>query len=692
MSVDGGCFMPSPITAAVDRDAPLPRWDQRVPPPYAAGAFGDIADADPADGWTLFWQARARMAIDEFDAVPMFEKAYAAFVAAGDAVACGLTARTAVVAIYNSAATFAGLDTWLSRTDWGVPPPADLHDPSARAWWLAGELARVYAHAATEYTSPATLAIRDALLDLVSAPLDADANLIAACALLELAEFEDDGRIFDLLCAGVSPLLEGGVGSPLFRGRSWHRIGRCAQSVGAYRGRGAPLIDPNLAEARALELAEQHGLAHLCSNVLVARCLYAHVRGDEATADRALLDLGRATDFRRPLEAAWYYYLRGQAAARHEDVTQALLYFGQAVESADSAALPISAQQNFVIGHATALAHTGRWQEAAERFDRLISEQSGRDRDITECRRAIVDFHRACAETPERAPAMRHDILALARDARWRLVGLLTPRSTARFLADALRDGQFQEFVTQVVAQRRLPAEPDFPRNWPWQIRIESLGGFRIEVDGAAVSFGARPQRKPLELLMLLAALGPQPVPTPVLIDALWPAADGDKARNSLDMAVLRLRRILGHEEALRVEGGCLLLDRARVWVDAWAFQEDEASPYAGTFLDGEAGHDAVAAQRERLEVLLVDRTRRHGAALEAAGRPADALSLYEDALRHSALAEALHRGVIRCHLALGEPAAALLAFQRCEDRLAQRLGVRPAPATQDLVRALRGP
>jgi len=175
------------------------------------------------------------------------------------------------------------------------------------------------------------------------------------------------------------------------------------------------------------------------------------------------------------------------------------------------------------------------------------------------------------------------------------------------------------------------------------------------------------------------------------VMDALWPDADGDKAKSSLDMAVLRLRRLLRHDDALRVEGAQLSLDRTRVWVDAWAFPEDVSAQYGGNFLAGESGSEFVDATRERLGRLFVQRVLGRGEALEASGVHVDALALYESALQHDGLAEALHRGVIRCHLALGETSSAVRAFRRCRDRLARGLGIAPAPATVALVSPLGG-
>jgi two-component SAPR family response regulator len=97
----------------------------------------------------------------------------------------------------------------------------------------------------------------------------------------------------------------------------------------------------------------------------------------------------------------------------------------------------------------------------------------------------------------------------------------------------------------------------------------------------------------------------------------------------------------------------------------------------------------AWAAAREALHGLYLRRCHGQGAALERQGHWAEALALYRAALEQDALDENLHRGAIRCHLALGEPAAAQRAFAFCRERLQAGLGVRPAPATAALVAAL---
>jgi DNA-binding SARP family transcriptional activator len=66
------------------------------------------------------------------------------------------------------------------------------------------------------------------------------------------------------------------------------------------------------------------------------------------------------------------------------------------------------------------------------------------------------------------------------------------------------------------------------------QIRITALGGFSLTIDGVPYTSGVKPQRKPLDLLKVLLVCNGSGSGVMDLADKLWPDADGDTARNSL--------------------------------------------------------------------------------------------------------------------------------------------------------------
>jgi len=71
--------------------------------------------------------------------------------------------------------------------------------------------------------------------------------------------------------------------------------------------------------------------------------------------------------------------------------------------------------------------------------------------------------------------------------------------------------------------------------------RLRTLGGLTLERDGAPYS-GPATQRRRLALLALLAAAD-SAVSRDRLMAHLWPEADPERARHSLDDALSALRR-----------------------------------------------------------------------------------------------------------------------------------------------------
>jgi len=189
--------------------------------------------------------------------------------------------------------------------------------------------------------------------------------------------------------------------------------------------------------------------------------------------------------------------------------------------------------------------------------------------------------------------------------------------------------------------------------------------------------------------LKLLVARGPGAIDMATVFDALWPDAEGAEARGAFDMAVLRLRKLLGRDDALRLDGGRVGFDPACVWVDAFAFQQGAIDNYPGPLFGDDVVAPWWAGARERLHQRFLRRTQDRGAALEQREDFEQALALYEAALAQDSLAENLYRGAIRCHLAAGRAADALRVFRRCRDQLSIVLGVAPSAATADLVASI---
>lgn len=167
------------------------------------------------------------------------------------------------------------------------------------------------------------------------------------------------------------------------------------------------------------------------------------------------------------------------------------------------------------------------------------------------------------------------EALALGKEIGLYHIMIESRPNVARLCAVALEHGIEVNYVTTYIRKRDLT--PDTPpitvEQWSWPIKVFTLGHFSIFKDGSPIRFSTKAQKKPLELVKVLIALGGRSVSKAHLSDALWPDAEGDKADRALTTSIHRLRRLLGDDRAVQVQSGKLELDPFCCWVDCWAFE-----------------------------------------------------------------------------------------------------------------------
>ena len=165
----------------------------------------------------------------------------------------------------------------------------------------------------------------------------------------------------------------------------------------------------------------------------------------------------------------------------------------------------------------------------------------------------------------------------------------------------------------------------------------------------------------------------------------LWPDKDADAARNSLRQRLFQLRKSLGVEV---VVGSATLALAEGVTHDL----ED-----ADSVLGQAAGEDIAAG--EFAQWLERQRTWRRGRLRSSLAELADMAEQardWDDALTHARellalepLSEAAHRRLMRLHYLRGDRAAALLAFDDCEQVLKNEVGATPDMQTLALLRQI---
>jgi len=395
-------------------------------------------------------------------------------------------------------------------------------------------------------------------------------------------------------------------------------------------------------------------------------------------------------------------------------------------------ALELAAKTGFEIAEAQAyfaLAHLLRLSGEGERGRELLvrCRRVGRrmGSTIVEYMSLLSEATFAFAENREKAGrASLKSALALGRANGyvyfcWWHASLLTP-----LCLKALEVGIETEYVKGLIHTCRLIPEspPVHLEHWPWPIRIYTLGRFELVRDGQSVRFPGKTQKKPLELLKVLIALGGEDVAETLINDALWPDADGDLAHRSFEITLHRLRKLTG-AEALQLRNGQLSLHAGQCWTDAWAFErlfadgmenpsrrvdlgarrnpqprmsprllEKAAALYQGHFLPADSLETWALSMRERLRNKFLRLVLAQGMAWEQTREFSKAADCYRQGLEVDPLAEELYQRLMICQVQLGQQAEAAQAYHRCKTMLMKSLGLAPSSKTADIYTALRLP
>lgn len=301
----------------------------------------------------------------------------------------------------------------------------------------------------------------------------------------------------------------------------------------------------------------------------------------------------------------------------------------------------------------------------------------------------------------------------------------------ARLCLAALKAGIEVDFVKMLIKKRSLRPDkaPIDCENWPYEVKIFTLGRFLVEKDGMPIRSMKKAQHKPLELVKALISFGGQEVSEDKLADTLWPEAEGDAAHQAFDTTLHRLRRLLGHENALVLKEGKLSLSPFHCSVDAWVLEDlmdkidhqirehpagwfvrkesrqtakaarQEAQSdtdgkimalyervlalYKGRFLQNEASLTWAIPLRDRLHTRLIRQLLWLGRYHEQSGDWNRAVDFYLQVLEIDNVVEGFYQKLMICYQALGYHAEAVSVYQRCKETLFSVLGIKPSSETE---------
>ncbi|TDC12563.1 tetratricopeptide repeat protein [Streptomyces sp. 8K308] len=236
-------------------------------------------------------------------------------------------------------------------------------------------------------------------------------------------------------------------------------------------------------------------------------------------------------------------------------------------------------------------------------------------------------------------------------------------------------------------------------------MRFQVLGELAIRRDGRQEALGGRLERS---LLAVLLARAGRPVPTDVLIDALWGDQPDPRGGQRLQLQVHRLRRKLGEPDRLalgpagyrlRVEPGELDAERFESAVEeglAIAAREDprgaveslrgalglwRGAPFTGVDLPllDDWVHRLVERRLVALETLYESEL--------TLGRHAEIVAELLTQVREHPMRERFHALLMTALARAGRQADALAAYRAVRETLMRELGVEPGPELRELER-----
>jgi DNA-binding SARP family transcriptional activator len=229
-------------------------------------------------------------------------------------------------------------------------------------------------------------------------------------------------------------------------------------------------------------------------------------------------------------------------------------------------------------------------------------------------------------------------------------------------------------------------------------LRIGVLGRLSLERDGQPLS---PPVGRPARLVLGWLALHPGVHSRAAVAAELWPDVLDESARGSLRVALVDLRRALGDtaEIALMASRDQIgLIDSSALEVDARRFtvmveagmRSEALRLWRGELLEGLDAGDWLVELRDEYR----DRRSRALAALaeEAAARGQidEAVRLARERVSVEPFSEEATRELMRRLTAVGDRAAALLAYARLTERLRSELRTAPSAPTRALAQAVR--
>lgn len=474
---------------------------------------------------------------------------------------------------------------------------------------------------------------------------------------------------------------------------------------------------------RGLQLSEETGI-HFWDVMIIAQGVYGALSMEAyPVAQKYLKKMKRALSPQRHLDAANYHYLSAWADLLLHNEAKALRHAQASVKAATKTHSPFPqalaymalAQTLFEQGAASdAFTALHQAQSFSQQFNSLHSEYH--------VQLLTAYFHFKLNQENIAQQALQ-TVCTLGKQHRYYNMAWWRPDMMSYLCVKALKVKSNSDYAQELIRRRQLAAvdEAIYREDWPWDIRIYALGQFSVVKQGQPLQFATKAQRRPLELLKVIVALGAQNVAESNITAILWPSAEGDTAHCNFDTTLYRLRKLLGHYKIVNLQDGRLSLDYRYCWCDVWAFErameelgrslkgsrqtgdktvdslgnidslgDTAISLYKGAFLGPDCDQAWSLPTHERLRSKFLRQINQLGFYWEQQSAWQKAIDCYLQGIEVDNLAEVFYQKLMGCYLRLGRRAEGIAVYVRCAKMLKAVLEVPPNAETHALLQRLK--
>ncbi len=644
--------------------------------------------------WLAYWLGVALTQVDPAKARVRHEATYAAFAAIGDREGQARSAAGVLDALSTQFLDMHATRPWIDRLSALVMTGLEFQSPDDELRVLSSLLGP------GGQTSPKLEVLSlvcDRVFALVAHCGSADLAVRASEALLNFGRMTGRTEVCMAAERLVLKLATAAGVSAMSAACALNHVGYWQYSRNAYREALATYHG-------AFAIARANGLAERQFSIRANQGFLEWRMRDHAAVQATLGVLRDLYPVRPPHFESLYRILEAEVAFGEGRVKEAIALAMLAIALVETCGVQSSAIAYRII-LIDWLLHDDDRPEAVKQLD--IVDGLIEYGQISECYRPVLHVYRffLCRSTGDSVGAREHAIRALSDGREYGIRVYMRWAETAmpHLCSYAIEHGIHADFARQLIEAFELsPPTPD-AEYWSWAVRLRALGTFDLSVRDEPAHFTRKAPRRLLQLLEALVAFGGTDVPAQRLVDAVWPDEEGDGGAHSLQVALTRLRKLLGQTDAVQVQDGRVSLNPARCWVDALVFErmtaigaaddiehaERACTLYGGAFLAHETESAWAVPTRERLRTRYVEQVARIGGHYESALQWDRAASWYQRGIDADPLMEAFHQGVIRCYGASGRKAEALGAYRRLRQTLSVVLGIAPSVTSQALYDAL---